>query len=154
MCELHTSSCTFTVPVHSWIISGMIQSLWKSVGFFALTPVDHSQYQVVVGCWSLSVLSGATKGSMWYLACTTWKLLLCYIAQGCKKNHWQNRVRVFISWSTKAYPHRYTNMGVLMARRPVCLAWKASVASQTVHAKIVNGPFPQKLTFGTHARKF
>lgn len=34
----------------------------------------------------------------------------------------------------------------------VCLAQKASIASQTVNAKSVNGPFPQELTFGTHTR--
>lgn len=45
---------------------------------------------------------------------------------------------------------------MLVARGPVAvyLAQKTLIASQTVHAKIVNDPFPQKLTFGTCAREF
>lgn len=43
-----------------------------------------------------------------------------------------------------------------MARGPVAVwqAQNASVASQMVHAETVNGLFPQKLSFGTHAREF
>lgn len=79
-------------PLLYLCIPGSVQ-VWSSAygnkwGFFCtkLTSVDGSQYQVVLGYWSFSLLSRATKGSMWYLACTIWKLLLCYIAQGCKKS--------------------------------------------------------------------